>query len=93
MFTAHAILWLDKFRMLEIASLWETLRIGIDTWLSDEQYRWQAVCLYDPIFWQDDGHRSTLYTNRYRPREAIGPPLTRSHIIQGLREQRLMLTR
>jgi hypothetical protein len=71
MWGSHAILWLDRGAQLEAADLWcRELRM-VDEMLAVNQWRWQVHCLYEPMFWQNDGHhfRDTF---DYRPRPRLG---------------------
>ena len=56
MWFSHAILYLDRQSMLEVADTLERNHRPIDTTLALEQYRWFVACRKVPLWWQNDGH-------------------------------------
>lgn len=56
MLYAHAILWLDKSVMMDVAALYQASDGQIDWLLAEIQHRYGVACLRRPIFFQNDGH-------------------------------------
>ncbi len=56
MWFSHAILYLDKKAMDELAVEWLIRDNAIDTTLARSQWRWRCHCRKIPLFWQNDGH-------------------------------------
>ena len=59
MWFTHAILYVDRRAMLEVADALAGNRQPIDTTLAQQQWRWRVVCRRLPYWWQNDGHHRT----------------------------------
>jgi hypothetical protein len=69
MLYTHAILYLDKRVMLEVAEALDTSHVPIDWTLAQQQWRWQTVCRKIPMWWQNDNrHREETF--EYGPNAA-----------------------
>ena len=56
MWYSHAILFLDRRSMTDLAVLLCAADRPIDSVLARNQWRWNCVCRKVPMFWQNDGH-------------------------------------
>lgn len=56
MFGTHAIVFLDKRVMLEMAEAIGDNPLQVDVIFGANQWRWQCILRRIPMFWQDDGH-------------------------------------
>lgn len=72
MFGTHAILYTSRRVMLEVADAIEAGVREVDVMIGMNQWRWQAMLLRVPMFFQDDGHNNAG-TWDYSPL----PPVTR----------------
>ncbi len=85
MFGTHAMTYLDKRVMLEMAQAIDDNPLQVDVIFGENQWRWQCMLRRVPIFWQDDGHNG-------RGTYEYGPPPnsneTREARMQRLRRER-----
>ena len=85
MFGTHAITYLDKRVMLEMADAIDNNPLQVDVIFGANQWRWNCYLRKIPMFWQDDGHNDRG-TYEYGPRHE--PPATRAERNTRLRQQR-----
>ncbi len=84
MFGAHAITFLDRRVMREMADAIDTNPLQHDVIFGANQWRWNCYLRKIPMFWQDDGHNGRG-TYEYGP---LPPPETKADRNARLRKQR-----
>ena len=67
MLYTHAILYLSKPVMLEVADFVDQSEEPLDAVLAREQWRWQTMCKRTPCWYQDDGHHAPI-TRGFAPK-------------------------
>ena len=83
MFSTHAILYLDKATMLEMADTIEQDTVQVDVIFGKNQWRWNCALLRSPMWYQQDGHNDRG-TWDYSPR----PPAPTARRMSRLRARR-----
>jgi len=79
MLGTHAILYLDKRVMLEMAQAieegWGVGKWQVDVIFGANQWRWRCMLRRLPFFWQDDGHNNRVtFDYSAEPHPAEPPP-------------------
>ena len=75
MLYTHAILYVDRRAMLEVADAISSTGWQIDVTLARRQWRWFCACRKIPMFWQNDGrHKDETWDYAPTENEANYPP-------------------
>ena len=88
MFGTHAIVYLNKRVMLEMADAIEQGSLQVDVIFGMNQWRWQCLLRRTPMFFQDDGHNN-WGTMDYGPLEHH--PESHTERVRRLRKTRRQL--